>query len=171
MNNSIRFWADLPYPEAAADRHSTSAACLLTQDYAGVGSELTAVCGYFYQSLVVRRCDCELSEIFAGIGNVERHHLQMLGELIIAFGGDPQLKEIGRRGTFCWTSRYVPCCKSIRQMLQMDIESEHKAIEGYSLRLKQLCDEKACAVIERIIADELLHLKLLENCLEKTTLK
>lgn len=56
-----------------------------------------------------------------------------------------------------------------QKMLMDDITGELTAIEEYTQMLGQLSDERVGAVISRIRLDEELHVKVLQEQLEKLT--
>lgn len=155
-----------PYPDLKRIKPNRYYADILSFDFAGYSSELTAILTYTYQSYMLKHIDEHISEELMRIAISEMHHHEILGEMIIMLGGDPIFAN--SRGQF-WTGRYVDYCKGTKRMLLMDIEGEMKAIEGYKKAISMINDETIKAILERIILDEKHHIKVLEKLLNKVT--
>ena len=154
---------DVAYPPVAVERKNMGYARLLSSDFAGMVSEMTAVTQYFYQHLVLS-CSCpELAETLSCISKVEMHHLEMIGELITAFGGTPVYNCRGR----WWSGAYPSTAVDKDRILRENIAAEKSAIANYRMRIQQIDDAGARKVLERIILDEENHIKLFECYLEK----
>ena len=136
-------------------------AYLLQNDYAGRGSETTAIMTYAYQSYLIRPHNEEVATIMEKIGIVEMHHHEILARLILATGGNPM---IGAKGEF-WTGANVDYATNLKNMLINDIAAEKRAIEGYEYTIDNLNNKSIVPVIERIIADEKVHIETLEALL------
>ena len=89
-----------------------------------------------------------------------RHH-EILARLILATGGNPM---IGAKGEF-WTGANVDYATNLKKMLINDIAAEKRAIEGYEYTIDNLNNKSIVPVIERIIADEKVHIETLEALL------
>ena len=86
-------------------------AYLLQNDYAGRGSETTAIMTYAYQSYLIRPHNEEVATIMEKIGIVEMHHHEILARLILATGGNPM---IGAKGEF-WTGANVDYATNLKK--------------------------------------------------------
>ena len=89
-------------------------------------------------------------------------HHELLGKAIVACGGTPYL---GTTREF-WTGRCVNYTKDLKTFLADDILTEKTAIEGYRKTIVCLQNDSLKRLISRIIEDEQVHIKLLENLLE-----
>lgn len=154
---------ELPYPEAVPCCPCKRYARLLSRDFAGTASEMTAVNQYLYQSLVTAQCNPELSAALSCIANVEMHHFHILGELIVGLGGDPVIGAHGSGGFSYWSGRYPLYTGCISKMLKENIRAEQEAIRTYSMRICQIGDDCVQRILERIILDERLHIRIFEH--------
>ncbi|MEG1499701.1 MAG: hypothetical protein RR400_01335, partial [Clostridia bacterium] len=80
---------EVPYPEIVGAIYSPETIRLLKNLYASRGGEFTAIATYFYQHIVLAPFNEEISKLFEQISMVEMMHLELLGEAIVSFGGDP----------------------------------------------------------------------------------
>ncbi len=155
----------LPYPELKVERENLRYARLLREDMAGRVSEFTAVSLYLYHHNDIEERFEETAELLEAVSIVEMRHMEMLAELIMMLGGDPVYAD--RRGR-PWSARYVdyltgrPCSQ-----IKADIAAEKAAIEQYRYHISVIDDRFIKRVLERIILDEMLHLKLFTDELKK----
>lgn len=156
-----RTCVDLPYPEVIVDMPSLSDVRCLMNDYAGRESETTAIMQYIFQGYVADELGQEWHRLFIDIAITEMHHHELLGETIIKLGGTPV---IGGNRQF-WNGSMVNYNKELVQMIELDIISENIAIENYRNTIKCLNNYTIRELIERIILDEELHIKLLKEAL------
>ncbi len=147
----------LPYPAVtpAPDERDLSR---LYDLYAGRFSELTTICTYVYQSIIVDN-EC-ISRILKGIAIVEMRHLNLLGNAILALGGDPVFA--GRYNYF--SGRYADYEKDLCVFLQNDVAGERSAAESYRAAAELSRNGELSELLIRIALDEDLHVELLENC-------
>lgn len=154
-----------PYPEVLVERRNPYYAKLLLIDYASNCSEDTAIHEYFYQSLMVD--DKELSETLMQISKVEMHHLRLLGKAISLLGIKPVFGVLGNNTLTPWTSKYVNYSVKVEDMLKIDIKQEKTAIDTYQKHIKEIDDRYIKSLLERIVEDEIIHLKTLYTYLKK----
>ena len=157
---------DLPYPPVQVKEKNRAYADLLSIDYCGSVSELSAITQYINNENRLS-CDmCDMAKIFLGIAVAEMLHLQKLGELIVLLGGkvDFTAKIRGGRQRM-WTPEYLNIPENSRKMLQADIEAEKSAISQYKAHIGMIKDRYVNAVLERIIKDEEDHIMLLKTLL------
>lgn len=144
----------LPYPCICAERDERE--CVRLYDlYAGRFSEMTAICGYVYQSAITS--DERLVRVVEGIAAVEMRHLDLLANAIVSLGGDPVFA--GRHNFF--SGRYADTEKEPSVFIQNDIFSENAAAAEYR-RIAALSGN--CSLKEllcRIALDEELHAEIL----------
>ncbi|MDP4177752.1 MAG: ferritin-like domain-containing protein [Bacillota bacterium] len=167
MSKNNKYAVNLPYPEPMIENQNIQYANILLMDYAGEVSEFTAISLYIYQHFVSDGEYKEFAELIGGVSRVEMKHLELLGETIKLEGIKPIfVNSICRYGKL-WTPAYVNYTTFIKEMLIEDIKSEQKAIENYRCQLKLIHDKYIKKLIERIILDEELHVKLFKQEFEK----
>lgn len=156
---------DIPYPEVRTEGKNASYAALLSNDFAGQVSEMSAVSQYIYQHLVTP--DEKISETVECISIVEMRHFEMIGKLIYQLGGNPLIASQNNCTVRFWTAQYINYCADARCYLKINIENEEKAIANYLKRIKQINDTYIRAVLERIILDEEYHIKIFSQLLNE----
>lgn len=154
----MKFASDLPYPAITVEQNQKDAKILMGV-YSGACGELTAIMTYAYQSYITQKRH-ELHDTLIGIAKVEMHHHSLLGESIYALGGYPVM---GARNY--WSGSYADYTLNIQNFLKNDIASEQNAILNYERTMLNIETESVKALIERIILDEQLHIKILTQTL------
>ena len=160
---------DLPYPEVKVKEKNTYYADLLSQDYAGVVSESTAVMQYSYQHFDKSKENKEFAEIIAEIAEVEMKHLELLGETIKLLGKEPVYKtcEALRGDCIMWNSSNIVYDNDIKDMLKTNIKSEKMAIRNYEHHKSLIDDKYIKEMLSRIILDEKRHVEIFETLLKE----
>lgn len=167
ISKHTKYKIDLPYPEPRVEQKNTYYANLLLQDYAGAVSEFTAVSLYIYQHFVSDDKYKNYAKVIGEISIVEMKHLELIGETIKLLGVKPVFANSICPCRRMWTSDYVNYDDSIKGMILEDIRAETKAIENYKKHLCLINDKYIKKLIERIIPDEKLHLKVFKELYEK----
>ena len=157
--------ANKPYPNINVKRRNTDYAKLLLHDYAGINGEDTAIHQYFYQSLIVPNKN--LSEDLKHISEVEMKHLDILGRLIELLGIKPIFGVLGDNSLTPWTAKYIDYSVKVKDILIQNIKHERLAIETYLKHIEVIDDEDIKAILERIIEDEIVHIKIFYSYLKK----
>ena len=143
---------DIPYPPIQVDVKNLYYASLLTNDYAGVISEMSAVTVYVFQSLITSNKN--IADTIRCISRVEMRHLGFIGELIELLGGKPRYAvQSGCKSSF-WNAQFISYEANPKYFLKENIASEKAAINNYSIRINQINDKSVQAVLGRIILDE-----------------
>lgn len=159
--------ADMPYPPAEANCQNERYAALIRGSFCGKESELTAVMSCIYHGLAFYKNCPELAKALIGIALCEMRHLILLGRLLLSLGGDPKffcrLPTNSNMGGW-WSAQpmTIGYCDSIDAALKNGIAAEKAAIAEYKSISKYADDEGIRAVLNRIIADEELHIETLE---------
>ena len=159
---------DLAYPPVRVCERNQTYANLLSVDYCGAVSELTAITQYINHENRLSCEHCPLAKSILGIAMAEMMHLQKLGELIWLLGGEVDFVARYRGGRKCmWTAQYaaIACCAE--EMLLANIEGEKQAIAQYKAHINVMEDAYVNAVLKRIIKDEEYHIMLLQNFMEE----
>lgn len=156
-----------PYPEVKVEKPNLCYADLLTDDYAGMISEFTAISQYLYHHFYFKDIDKELGELLENVAIIEMHHMEILAETIKSLGGNPLIRgSYSTRGNF-WNASYVYYGTQLCERLKADIDAEHKAIEEYQKHICLIDDTYVQAILRRIILDEKVHIKLFNEALLK----
>lgn len=156
--------ADLPYPPVQAGEKNRTYANLLSVDYCGSVSELSAVTQYINNENRLSLGNCPAAKIFLGIAVAEMMHLQKLGELIVLLGGNIDFiakYQNGRR--WMWTPEHLNIPEQAKKMVLADIEAEKAAISQYRAHIKMIQDKGVTDVLTRIIQDEEYHIMILRS--------
>lgn len=155
---------DIPYPEISVCGKNPHYAALLSEDYAGQTSELSAVTTYLFQHFI---CTNEvISDSLQCIASVEMKHMGFLGELIAQFGGCPRIGVQTSCNIRFWSGQYLNYETDPKSFIKRNIAGERAAIMNYRKRIDQICDRYVQAVLERIILDEEHHIKIFKELLE-----
>lgn len=158
---------DLPYPKVDNTNDLYSAE-VISHAYATLQGELSATLQYVFQHFQFDQIDSEDAETLMEISLAEMKHFELLGESILALGGQPTYVQFP--GSKVWyNTSTVSQSTTPQKMLMDDIVGEMGAIECYQKMLQVLKNEQVSALIERIILDEQLHLLTLKKLLEKYT--
>ena len=156
----MRFYSDLPYPKVEVVKENKESAKLLSHVYAGSESELTEILLYVYQSMILEDSEPEISKILLNISKVEMHHLYLLGSLIKDLGLNPIYADNNFNLKTYWNSNDVYYDTDLKTILEIDIESEKRAIHDYQMLLTVIDDCYVKELLERIILDEQIHLQI-----------
>lgn len=163
MTNFQIFASELPYPELAVYSVSRGDVIALTDDYAGRESETTAIMQYSYQSYILKEKYPDVAKVLEEIAIVEMTHHEMLAEAIIESGGDPVIA-----GRHCfWSGSTVNYAEDLYTILKADLQGELTAIANYKRTIAALSNKSIAALIERIILDEELHVKIFKKLIEE----
>lgn len=153
---------DLPYPDIMVSGQNRSYADLLSFDYCGPVSELSAITQYINNENRLSLSKCSVARTLLSIAMAEMMHMQKLGELIVLLGGTVdfaarQSNGIGK----VWTPQYLSIPENARKMIVADIEAEKAAINQYHAHISRIHDDCVNAVLKRIILDEEYHIMML----------
>ena len=160
---------DLPYPPTQVKDKNPVYANLLSMDYCGAVSEMSAITQYINNENRLFCVNCPVSKTILGIAMAEMMHLQKLGELITLLGGSIDFvakRPDGKRKM--WTPEYLKIPEHPKKMLAADIESERAAINQYRSHIHMIKDAGVRAVLSRIIQDEEYHIFILQTLSKET---
>lgn len=157
-------WAELPepYPKPMVAQENHFYARLLTEDYAGAVSELTAINQYMNHH-ITSKSEHEIAELFQRIAITEMRHFEMLGTTIKLLGIVPVIGCLGNNDTEYWSSKFVYYGSGIADKLSANISHEAEAIRNYRKHQKCIDDPYIKKLLERIIMDEEHHLCLFQE--------
>ncbi len=155
---------DLPYPPIEVSERNLSYADMLTVDYCGAVSELSAITQYINNENRLSCERCDIARPLLGMAVCEMMHLQKLGELIVLLGGNIGYTASSRNGrSVMWSPSFLNIPSECSRMLQADMEAEIEAINQYEMHISWIKDECVNAVLRRIIQDEEYHIMMLKT--------
>lgn len=159
---------ELPYPPVQVRERNPVYADLLSVDYCGSVSELSAITQYINNENRMSYGKCSVAQTILGIAMAEMIHLQKLGELIYLLGGSVDFMAKTRNGCQeMWTPKYLTIPEDPREMVIADIESEKDAIRQYKMHMGMIRDDNVNAVLARIIRDEEYHIIMLQALMDE----
>lgn len=166
MMNVRPIMTALPYPPEQVQAKNLAYANLLSIDYCGSVSELSAITQYINFENRLSGVKCQVAQVILGIAMAEMMHLQKLGELIVLLGGKLDYSARLQNGKqVMWTPEYLKLPDHAVHMLQVGIASEKEAIKQYRMHIKMIDDPCIRAVLARIIQDEEYHILTLNDLL------
>lgn len=163
MNYLLENGEKNPYPEITCVQKDYNFAKNLYDSFAGTHGELTAITQYIYEHIKISEKK-ELSNILLHIAIQEMHHLDILGELLIELGLVPYY--MGKYNNKWCSNNVTYRYNSLEEMLKINIEEEKIAIREYERLISITDDDKIKEIIERIIMDEQLHIKIFSELLK-----
>lgn len=161
----MKYYVDKPYPPIKVEEKNENYARLLLKNFAGEISEDTAIHLYIYQTLILKDDNKDLADTLKRIAIVEMHHLDMLGEVIKLLGVKPVYGTMIDNYFKPWSGAYVDYTIGLKEMLNIDIENEETAIRNYQKSIELIEDKYIRKLLERIIEDEMLHIKIFKSFL------
>lgn len=162
-----KYAVDLPYPEIGEVGKNEKYALYLHDDYAGSESELSAITQYAYQHFLLDETYKEVAETTMGIAQVEMKHLGLLGETIVKLSGNPLFTGgFNSNGRF-WNGDFPYYNEDVKGLLTANIYIEKTAIVNYRKHIVLIREPGIQALLNRIIMDEELHVRLYTDLLIK----
>ena len=159
---------DLPYPPIQVAEKNLPYANLLSIDYCGAVSEMSAITQYINNENRLSGEKCKTAVTILGIAMAEMMHLQKLGEMIGLLGGKIDFVARHRNGrSRMWTPEFLTIPEQEKRMIEADIEAERAAINQYRVHINMIQDEFVNEVLERIILDEEYHIMILQALLKE----
>lgn len=152
------FRSELPYPEIRVEQNIADSK-LLMPSYGGPSGEVTAVMTYSFQHFISEKT-AELSSALIGIAKTEMIHFDLLGKCIYELGGYPIIG-----GRTYWNGSFANYTLDTRKYLQQNIMAEETAILNYERTILNLSQESVKLLLERIILDEEVHIKIFKELL------
>lgn len=153
----------LPYPSIQVKEKNQNYADLLSVDYCGSVSEMSAIAQYINHENRLSCEKCPVAKTILGIAMAEMVHLQKLGELIYLLGGNIDFTAKYRDGKMrMWTPQYLSIPENAKEMMIKNMEGEKAAIHQYKMHIKMINDRYVNDVLERIIKDEEYHIMMLQ---------
>lgn len=168
MENAIKnkYSASMPYPSIQSGPADLTCARILKTALASSKGEQTSVLQYVYQSWIFQEKYPEISEGMRQIAMVEMYHFDLLGKLILSLSGNPSFLFIQDGRSIPWNGRMVRYERTPTGMLQSSLVLERASINLYEKQIKMIQNDMAIEVLKRIVEDERIHEKILEEYLQ-----
>lgn len=167
MNPSFPVADAAPYPPLQVTGPNLRTAMKLSQAIGCQKSELSAVATYEYQHWTMSASYPTFGDTVRRIAQVEMHHLDILGKLIVRLGGNPRFACDQRGGCAFWNGGMISYCQDLRHALLANIADEKKAAEFYSATADEISDVCVSAVLRRLALDEKLHVEIFTRMLHE----
>lgn len=167
MHKREKYSDPSPYPEIRVAGPNSCYACILMDDYAGVVSEFTAISQYLYHHFFFKDIDKDLGALLENVAIIEMLHMEILADTIKKLGGDPRIRGSFSTCSNFWNGSFVYYGRELCSQLKADIDSEYKAISEYLKHIQLIKDPYIQAILERIILDEKVHIRLFNEALYK----
>ncbi len=164
MIDNEKYILNLPYPEIDAGPDPYAVA-LLHEDYAGMMGEMTAANQYLYQYLLLRENDSAFAHAMECIARTERLHMELLGKAIVRLGGAPRFSTYN---TY-WSANFINFIDDRQRMLDCNLSLEDAAICNYRFHIEMIPNSSVQRLLERIVLDEELHIRLFGEMLNNFT--
>lgn len=158
-----KYQSNLPYPKIQVLGPNQYYANILKEDYVGMVSEMTAINQYLYHYFDIKSYDKDVAEAIEKISIVEMRHLEILAQLITLLGDKP----IYYTQNCFWQASYVYYGNNWYDQLQNDLKSEYDAIQNYQYHICLIDDPYIKEILQRIIADEEVHIKIFKELINK----
>ncbi len=164
----MQFCLDKPYPEVKVDKEDKKLALCILNSYAGRVSEDTAIHNYIFQTLTQNQD--QIKKILEGIAIVEMHHLEILGKLIIKLGLKPIFAPKNDNTLSWFSGEFIDYEMNLKEVLLNNIQNERAAIIQYTNIINRTNDLNVRKILNRIIEDEELHIKIFDDLINKISI-
>lgn len=155
------FAVKTPYPEVQITQPNAVYGQMMLDNFGGSVSEMSAVAAYFYSRLMTE-AEPVVSDTFHKIAITEMRHLAIFGQYAKLEGENPRLWTQTNSGKFYWTPGYLNYFCDLRDILRNALAGEEAAIRKYQTQLDMITDPYLIDSLQRIIADEESHVKMLK---------
>lgn len=156
----------MPFPEVQVKCSNLYYAELLSYDYCGIDSELTAIMQYVNHEILLAHSDCQAAKILLAIAQAEMIHLQKLGELIVLLGGKLNFSAYKNGCGKLWTPNSANFVTDYNEIIRANIKGEYAAIKQYESHIQRIKDSYITDMLKRIVKDEKYHISLLKDLLK-----
>ncbi len=167
----MKYAQDQEYPVVKVESKNIYYASLLLSDYAGSISELSAITQYSFQNFNCFKKYPDFAEVMENIARVEMKHLELLGKTIHLLGLAPKYKAKEPSSFYYqyWNANNINYDTFIITMLKHNIYEEQLQIRNYRYHLCLINDRYIQNLLNRIIADEQIHITCFQELLKKYT--
>ena len=154
---------DLPYPAVTVTSADIRYTAMLSDAYAGKGSETTAASQYRAHRVLLKDFP-ELYENYKILAVTETLHQELLGSIVWQLGTIPKLCSCATKQF--WSGSFIHYRCQLLPILKSDAQEERNAIAHYHLLIACIPNESMQALFKRILLDEERHLAYLEAAIQ-----
>ena len=155
-----------PYPPVKISERNSSYGRMMLDNMGGQNSEMSAVSLYLYNNILINE-DPRLSQIFKEVSIVEMHHLHIFGQIARLMGEPPRLWTHRGNQMAYWSPGYNTYAFDLKPILLDSRNREQAAVQKYQKQCSLIKDSCIVACLERIIEDEVIHIKLFQSLYEE----
>ncbi len=152
-----------PYPPLLIERPNSVYAAEMLSNIGACCSEMSTISLYIYNSTILSETESDYAQIFHKISVVEMHHLNIFARLAHMLGADPRLWTCSGNRPCYWS----PACNRYPvhtdALLKNALRGEQEAILKYNRQAQQICDAYITDLLQRIILDEQVHVRILQE--------
>lgn len=163
----MKYHVDAPYPKVEGITPNLMYGKMILDNVGGMNSEMSAISLYLYNHVITNDVYEHIRKAFFQISMIEMRHLDLFCELAFKLGMDPRLWSCADDYNTYWSPSYNNYPNQIDALLENAIIGENKAIEKYAYQASVINDPKIIAILNRIILDEKLHVKILTSLYEQ----
>ncbi len=119
QSDACNYKIDAPYPPVRVNGTNSAYACAMLGNMADAVSEMSDVTRYFYVAVVAKPQYSWVSVCFHHISIIEMHHLNIIAELALLLGANPQLCN----GQKWWSPSFIAYPREIRALIAESIKA------------------------------------------------
>ncbi|MCD7893937.1 MAG: hypothetical protein LUG60_09580 [Erysipelotrichaceae bacterium] len=135
---------------------------LLLKDIGGLNSKMNNVSLYFYNMIVTKENNLELSEVFRKLYKEETKHIELLADLCYQLGIDPRLWEIQNDLLQYWSPGYNIYPRTLHKMIENMVNNETKLIHTMQSQLSMFDEPIIIDIFNQIIEEDKIHIETLK---------
>ncbi|MCD7950243.1 MAG: hypothetical protein LUG12_08300 [Erysipelotrichaceae bacterium] len=135
---------------------------LLLKDLGGLYSKMNNVSLYFYNMILTKENNTDLSHIFRNINIEETKHMELLADMCYQLGVDPRLWDIQHDLLQYWSPGYNIYPRTIHKMIENMINNEMKLIEIMQSQLSMIDEPMIINIFQQIIEEDKIHVDILK---------
>lgn len=158
----------IDYPDLSTIKRDYKSAKIICEQFAGSHSELSSILQYCYFNFNFYRLkDKKTCLLLKRIRLAEEEHFQILGEMLVRLGVDPVLTAVPPFKCEYFNASSLSYSKTPAKMLKDAVFSEMTSIARYKVMLTLIEQAEVKAVVEMLLADEILHHTALKELLNQ----
>ncbi len=131
---------------------------LLLKDIGGLNSKMNNVSLYFYNMILTKETDPNLSQLFRKLNLEEMKHMEQLADICYQLGVDPRLWDIQNDLLQYWSPGYNIYPRPIHKMIENMINNEEKLINIMQSQISMLDEPIIIDIFQQIIEEDKIHI-------------
>lgn len=151
------------FPPVSVKEQNPRYAKMLKLDMASSRSTFTCSAQYLYQSCILAQTNPQLSKLLHNFAIDELHHTKVLGELIVALGGNPSYSVVQYNRMMVWNGTMVSYTQTPAQMMSENVAVQKFLIQRYEEQMEAIREECAVEILKCILKTEHMHLSVFEK--------